>query len=171
MPDEFDDVMELIGRTIRRAEALDDTALDPDRLARWAFTLDGAVKRLRVLDGEARTLLAEMVPVGQETRLDGVLSVEVKKSSYRTEWDNDLLRREVMRFATYDPATGAQRAADEALAAVGELFPLTGSSGFRVGAAKKLIPGFDPDEFCHTEIKTSVSITEPPTTVPKKEAS
>lgn len=162
VPDDFDDAMELIGRTIRRAEALDDAALGPDLLARWAHTLDGAVKRLRVLHGEATNLLAEVVPHGQPTILDGMI-VEANRTSYRTGWDNDSLSREIIRFVTYDPTTGGQRSADEAFAAVSELFPLTGSSGFRVGAAKKLMPGFDPDEFCHTELRVTVKITEPTT--------
>ena len=152
------DVLADVGRAVRNAEAFDGQ-LDPDQLTRWVYTLRGAVKRFRELDAEWTDVLCAVAPHGQPAVYDGMV-VEASMRSVRTQWDNDRLHREVLRFATYDPKTGEQRDADEAIAAVGELFPLTGTS-IRVGAAKKLIPGFDPSEYCQTELKPSVRITEP----------
>lgn len=166
MPDEFDDAMTLIGRAIRQAEALDDATLDPDRLARWAFTLDGAVKRLRVLHGEATALLAEMVPHGQPTILDGMI-VEADRTSTRTGWDNERVRSLVIQSARFDPRTGVARDADEAVEVIGKLYPL-GGQGLRLTAARDLIPDWVDDELCRVEPKVKVKITEP-TTVAKKE--
>lgn len=157
---DFDDVLGDVGRAVRSAEAFDE-AMDPDRLTRWVFTLRGAARRFQDLDRDWTEVLAAVAPHGQPTIFDGMV-VEASMKSSRTGWDNDAVRREVVRAATYDPTTGAQRDADDAIAVLAKLYPL-GGSGLRLTAARDLIPGFDPDEFCKTERKPSVKITEPTT--------
>lgn len=155
---QFDDAMTQMGRLMREAEDLDPSLLTPEEMARWLATIRGAVKRLRDLEADTVEVLAAVLPHGQPAILDGMV-VEASERSSRSGWDNDRVRREVVRAATYDPATGAFRDTEEALSVISRLYPL-GGAGLRLTAAKDLIPGWDADEFCASERKPHIKITE-----------
>lgn len=154
---DFDGAMSALGRAIREAEALDDTLLPTSDLARWVWAVRGAVKRLRIVDGEASHSLASLLDYATPTLIDGVVW-EAYRSSQRKEWDNDAVRRLVMTHARFDN-DGEQRSTDDALGVIAKLYPLGGNT-LRTKAARELMPGFDPDEYAHTERKLTVKATE-----------
>jgi hypothetical protein len=156
--DPLADLAEAIGNAVRMAERTDSTDLDVENAARLRRLLDGAARRFSDARNEVDYDLSNRLDRNDRLVVDGAV-YEVTVSTTRKGWDNDAVRREVVKGVLFDPTTGEQRTAEDVVRCLAKLYPL-GGSGLRLTEAKSLLPGFDPDEFCQTEHRRAIRMTE-----------
>jgi hypothetical protein len=167
----------LIGEAIREAqEEAEDLVYGPDAdLEGTAGTMvdlleiiKGIKSNVRDADNEANpTLVQIMDNMGTKKFQRGILNVERKVSSYRTNWQNDVLIRSVANTALdeieerqYVDQESGQFVSERAIvgpwldAVVDRLLECAAFRDWRVTALRHHIPGLDPDNFC--DVKRSV---------------
>jgi hypothetical protein len=104
---------------------------------------------------DAENLAAEMLEGVKDADI-GKHHVEVRWSKQRRWTDNDALRAAVSRIARFDPETGEERGATDALMIFTEAFRCTGGEARTTWLKKHDI---DPDEYSEGDWRASVSIT------------
>lgn len=103
---------------------------------------------------DAETLAAEMLEGVKEADI-GAHHVEVRWSKQRRWTDNDGLRTQVALIARFDPDTGEERGATDALAIFTEAYRCSGGEARTTWLKKHDI---DPDEYSEGDWRASVKI-------------
>lgn len=113
------------------------------------------VARLHIVLQEAGEQLGQIISTlngwaalmmeGDQVRLPGVGVLERGWSKSRTDWDNDSLRRDVVRAIRFDPETGEEIATD----VVRELSDAYYLSGSNVRIKWLQSHGLHPGDYCH----------------------
>ena len=166
-----DELRRLMGEAIRSAQEeaeggdLEGTA---GPLVDLLEIIKGIKANVRDADNEANpTLVTIMDNMGTKKFERGALNVERKISSYRTNWQNDVLIRSVINTALdeIDPRSYVDQESGEFInereivapwmdAIVDRLLACAAFRDWRVTALRAHIPGLDPDNFC--DVKRTV---------------
>lgn len=172
-----DELRRLMGEAIRSAQEeaengnLEETA---GPMVDLLELIKGIKASVRDADNEANpTLVTIMDNMGTKKFSRGVLSVERKVSSYRTNWQNNVLIRSVVSTAldemaerNYVDQESGELVSERAIigpwieAVVERLLACAAFRDWRVTALRAHIPGLDPDNFCDVKrtVKAVVSM-------------
>jgi hypothetical protein len=127
---------------------------DWESLIKGLAPLQDILSDLRLLESEVKRHIADTMPEFRVS-VEGVGTVERRKSITRRNWDSHELLRKVVMQALVDPVTGeipnsAIEAVDQVMQSVQACLPITKSTGWRVNALRDR--GFDPDEWCEQNL-------------------